>query len=36
MLRDGVWDSYDKDNVWIAFDALKVTHRVTEVLSGNR
>ena len=36
MLRDGVWHSYDKDNVWLSFDALKVTHRVNEALSGNR
>ena len=35
MLRDGVWHSYDKDNVWLSFDALKVTHRVSEVLCGN-
>ena len=36
MLRDGVWHSYDKDNVWLSFDALKVTHRVNEVISGYR
>ena len=36
MLRDGVWHFYDKDNVWLSFDALKVTHRVNEVLRGNR
>ena len=36
MLRDGVWHSYDKDNVWLSFDALKVTHRVNEVLCGHR
>ena len=34
MLRDGVWHSYVKDNMWLSFDALKVTHRVTEVLGG--
>ena len=31
MLRDGVWHSNDKDSVWLSFDALKVTQRVTEV-----
>ena len=36
MLKEEVWHSYDKDNVWLSFDALKVTHRVTEVLCGNR
>ena len=36
MLIEEVWHSYDKDNVWLSFDALKVTHRVTEVLCGNR
>ena len=36
MLREEVWHSYDKDNVWMLFDALKVTHRITEVTGGNR
>ena len=36
MLREEVWHSYDKDNVWMSLDALKVTHRVTEVIWGNR
>ena len=31
MLRDGVWHSYDKENVWLSFDALKVTHKVADV-----
>ena len=35
MLRDGVWRSYDNDNVWLSFDALKVSHRVVEVIAGN-
>ena len=34
MLREEAWHSYDKDNVWLSFDALKVTHRVTEVICG--
>ena len=29
MLREGVWYSYDKDNQWLSFDALKVVHTVT-------
>ena len=33
MLREEAWHSYDKDNVWLSFDALKVTLRVTEVIS---
>ena len=35
MLREEVWHSYDKDNMRLSFDALKVTHRVTEVVCGN-
>ena len=35
MLRQEVGHSYDKDNVWMSFDALKVTHRVTEVTAGH-
>ena len=26
MLREEVWHSYDQDNVWLSFDALRVTH----------
>ena len=29
MLRNGKWYSYDKENQWLSFDALKVAHRVT-------
>ena len=36
MLREGVWYSYDKDNQWLSFDAMKVVHKVTEVTSGAR
>ena len=36
MLREEVWHLYDKDNVWLSFDALKVSHRVTEVICGNQ
>ena len=32
----GVWHSYDKENVWLSFDALKVTHRFTEMIWGTR
>ena len=35
-LREEAWHSYDKDNVSLSFDALKVTHRVTEMTRGNR
>ena len=36
MLRNGEWYSYDNDCQWMSFDALKVVHRVTPVLSGAR
>ena len=36
MLREKVWHSYDKDNIWLSFDALRVTHRVTAVIYGSR
>ena len=36
MLRDGKWLSYDKENQWMSFDALKVMHRVTPVIEGER
>ena len=36
MLREDVWYSYDKDNQWLSFDTLKVVHKVTEVLTGER
>ena len=26
MLRDGQWHSYDTENQWLSFDALKVVH----------
>ena len=35
-LREEVWHSYEKDNVWLSFDALKITHPVTEAICGNR
>ena len=31
MLRSGVWHLYDRSMIWLSFDALKVTHRVTTV-----
>ena len=34
MQRNGV--SYDKDNQWLSFDALKVVHQLTEVTWGAR
>ena len=36
MLREDMWYSYDKDNQWLSFDALKVVHKVTEVVAGER
>ena len=36
MLRNGKWHSYDKENQWLSFDALKVVHRATSVTSGER
>ena len=36
MLRDGAWSSYDKENQWLSFDALKVVHQVTAVTWGER
>ena len=36
MLRDGTWHSYDKENQWLSFDALKVVHQVTPVTYGER
>ena len=36
MLREEVWQSYDKDNVWLSFDALRVTRRVNGVICGVR
>ena len=35
-LRDGTWHSYDKENQWLSFDALKVVHQVTAVTWGER
>ena len=36
MLRDGRWHSYDVDNQWLSFDALKFVHRVQPVIKGSR
>ena len=36
MLRYGRWDSYDVDNQWLSFDALKFVHRVQPVTKGDR
>ena len=36
MLSDGEWCSYDKENQWLLFDALKVVHQVTAVTWGER
>ena len=36
MLRNGEWCSYDKENQWLSFDALKVVHQVTAVTWGER
>ena len=36
LLRNGEWYSYDKENQWLSFDALKVVHKVTPVPSGER
>ena len=36
MLRDGLWHSYDTEDQWLSFDALKVVHQVTPVISGER
>ena len=36
MWRDGQWHSYDTENQWLSFDALKVIHRVTPVTTGAR
>ena len=36
MLRDGEWCSYDKENQWLSFDALKVVQQVTAVTKGER
>ena len=30
MLRNGTWHSYDTENQWLSFDALKVVHQVTQ------
>ena len=36
MLRHGKWHSYDVDNQWLSFDALKFVHRVQPVTKGSR
>ena len=36
MMRDGQWHSYDTENQWLSFDALKVVHKVTQVTYGAR
>ena len=36
MLRYGRWHSYDVDNQWLSFDALKFVHRVQPVTQGCR
>ena len=36
MLRYGRWHSYDVDNQWLSFDALKLVHRVQPVTKGQR
>ena len=36
MLRNGQWYSYDTENQWLSFDALKVVHKVTPVTKGER
>ena len=35
-LRNGTWYSYDAENQWLSFDALKVVHQVTPVTEGER
>ena len=34
MLRHGKWHSYDADNQWLSFDALKFVRRVQPVTKG--
>ena len=34
MLRYGKWHSYDAENQWLSFDALKFVHRVQPVTEG--
>ena len=36
MLRNGQWCSYDTENQWLSFDALKVVHKVTPTTQGER
>ena len=36
MMRGGRWHSYDTENKWLSFDALKVVHKVTPVTQGER
>ena len=36
MLRVEKWHSYDKENQWLSFDALKVVHQVTPVTWSER
>ena len=36
MLRYGQWYSYDTENQWLSFDALKVVHQVTPLTKGER
>ena len=36
MLRYGKWHSYDAENQWLSFDALKFLHRVQPVTEGCR
>ena len=36
MLRNGQWYSYDTENQWLSFDALKVVHKVTPMTKGER
>ena len=36
MMRDGQWYSYNTENRWLSFGALKVVHKVTPVTKGER
>ena len=36
MSRNGQWYSYEIENQWLSFDALKVVHKVTPVTKGER
>ena len=35
-LRNGQWYSYDTENQWLSFDALKVVHKVTPATKSER